>query len=312
MRKLGYMTHTKRPHGLHLHTHPQAFLEDFEAQTGATIAEIVRIAAGTENVVGVILGGSLPLGIGTSASDIDLLVVLDKSVRNCLPKSDAHTKVLHAGTFAEAGERIVRGEVVLMRGGIEINCQILTLQAIVSAAQQLQRGHVSQTPYEFGLLSRLRTGWKLIGAERLRSLLAPLLESDALEVHCTIWYLVGATQELGDARAALEDCPRLALHLGRSAYERAVLAFLASRGFAYVGSKWLRAFEHTRRDTLLGSHAAAVPGADSAFQWLYPNNGRLGEAAAYISEVTDQLATIRAAIEKDRTYAVATAICPQL
>lgn len=302
----------KRPHELFRCMDPKAFARDFSEATGEDVGAVARRASGINAITGVVLGGSIPLGIGTSVSDVDLLVLTDPQIALELPPSGTGG-VLHAGEFSTVRKGLVRGEVVMLCAGIEVNCQLLSQTALADAAAQLEKGRISQTPHEFGHLSRLRTGWVLDGETAMTKTLAPLRTRNTLDLHCSAWYLVAARLGIEDARAALEDSLLLAQHLARGAVEHGVLAWFGSQGFGYVGSKWLRALEPARAATPLGKAAASLPGRTVLPELLFPSSAAdKATAAAYVNASDSYVGKLRKEMESDRRFAVAFALSPQL
>jgi len=302
----------KRPHSLHRSRDAIEFEASFEAETGRGIKGVVRELCREGEPCGVVLGGSLPLGLATPVSDVDLLVLLDDPGSEVLAKASAGSGVLFSGRFAGHGAGIARAEIVAFFSGIEVNCQILSAAAIEDAGRRIARAQVSLTPYEIGLLSRLKTGWTLERNATFDNCCAALLQEEALEIHSTVWYLVGSAQDLEDALAAMADSPMLAMHLGRASAERAVLAYFAAHGFAFVGAKWMRAFEPANGEGPLGRIASELPGGRAALGVLFPALDHDGGAKAYLAEVQGFIKRVREKIERQQAYKIAIALCPQL
>lgn len=311
----------KRPHRLHTCTSADAFPAAFCDETGHSIYDVVARFCGGAVPCGVVLGGSIPLGLGSPASDVDLLILLDPPSTTgngtagngvpALPQQDPRTGVVFSATFAsDGGTRLASGEVVAMMGGVEVNGQLLSAVAVGELIRRGVGARVSLTAHEIGLLSRLKTGWTLLRGPSFDRHCGALLSGNALEIHAVTWYLVGAVQELEDARAAVADSPMLALHLGRSCAERCVLAYFASRGFAYLGSKWLRALEPDSPAHRLRALADGIPGGFAALELMFP--ARDDAAEAYLDRVAALVATTRQVIEQDRAFRIAFSLCPQL
>ena len=121
-----------------------------------------------------------------------------------------------------------------------------------------------------GTAQATSSAWTLLRGPSFERHCGALLGGNALEIHAATWYLVGAVQELEDARTAVADSPMLALHLGRSCAERCFLAYFASRGFAYLGSKWLRALEPDSPAHRLRALADGIPGRTAAVELMFP------------------------------------------
>ena len=299
----------KRLHDLYRCRDAAEFATAFADATGRKVGDVVRELCIVDDPCGIVLGGSLPLGLGTATSDVDLLVLLDNPDGETLTKPSARTGVVFAGRAAEGGGGVACGEVVAFIEGIEVNCQLLSAVSVEHASRRIARAQIALTPYEIGLMSRLKTGWTLERTATFDARCAPLLGDEALELHSAVWYLVGAMQDLEDARAALADCTPLALHLGRSAAERGVLAYFASRGIAYIGAKWLRAFEPAQAAGRVGVLAGDFPGGREALRILFPS---FPDAASYVERVAAFVADLRRDIETLPACRIAIALCPQL
>jgi len=303
-------SHGKRGHGLHTCRTPDAFLARFEFELGTSLPSFVDHFIDRNRLAGVVLGGSIPLGLGTSSSDVDLIVMVDSGEPIEMPTVDPRHGVVFSGAFAGTA-RLDVGEVIVMRDGVEVDVHCVSGPRVVQTAAQVRDGSISLTEHEIGVLSRIKTGWVLDRSGAFDAYCGVLLDDNSLEVRAATWHLVGAFQELEDSQPALSDNIPLALHLGRKCVEKVFAAFFASRGFAFLGGKWMRAHNTDRSHALWPVDDDIRALTRDGLTLLFPNPADV-EPAAYLDRVARFVDLVRTEIEKDMTFKVAFALSPQL
>lgn len=273
------------------------FLELFAASAGISIETVVE-QLGVAGLGSILLVGSIPLGTATSASDIDLLIV---------QKDDVPVVPVRQGaiTVSDCRDAFIELETIQVVNGIEINVQVVSEQRIALICESLSRRRVDLELKEIAVLSRLRSGWLLLGP----SYDLPLaIREGLLDIYCCTRDFAIALNMLEDATAALDDSHVLSLHLGRMAVEKCVTSYFASRHTGYLGTKWLR---------FLSSFVPAEPerGDFSALKesiptLLFPELRASTSASAYIEKVSNFVTQCRRLIERDETFRIALASAP--
>ena len=284
-----------------------------ESALGRPLAAAVADQIAPAQLFAVVAGGSIPLGLASAASDVDLIAITgspdqaeDQGPAAPLPAEFDGTSGLlsHGPRFRE---QIVRLE------HIEIDLVSANYDDLLTTLQTLQRSSVALNLAEIRLLSRLKTGWWLHVAGHHEDALRPLRHSRSLDVRASVWNYVGAVQDYDDAVAALEDAPPLAAHLGRLAVERAVAAYFAATGYAFLGTKWLRllvvAHETPQRVAL--RHRLLELRTFSQ-DLLFPSATTRPAVAAHLQRVRALLIEARTLAETDPMIRVAYARTPLL
>jgi hypothetical protein len=295
----------KKPHSLHLCRTPAEFLASFERTAGRSVDAFVERFARLDRVAASLLVGSIPLGIGSSASDIDIVVLIDgASALRDDARIDEDENIVFTGRSDDETTALVLAEVIAMLGGVEVHLEFILASRIAEWAKQVTEARVSLAAQQVRILGRIKTGWVLSARESSDDVCGALMRDNSLEVHCAVTSFVYALQDLEDARVALAGNVPLALHLGRSCVERCFASCFATKGFAHLGSKWLR-FLKTADESLRRVADAGVP-------LLFPPLGDRAHAESYLNDVADFSAIARDAIQRDTAFRVAFRMCPQI
>ena len=305
----GSMNTLKRPHHLYTCTDSQDFIEKFTAELNLPFGDFLDRFGDGENRSAVLLAGSIPLGLGTGASDVDLMVILDDEDSLSLPPVDAETGVLFSGAFAGTA-RLDVAEAIAIVNGIEIDLHFVSGPRVADASMRIRDDTISLTEHEIGVLSRIKTGWALSTRETFDDYCGALIADNSLEIRTAAWHLIGAMQELEDARAALADYPLLALYLGRRCVEKVFSVFFAAKGFAFLGGKWLRALKPGAIHSLWVGGDEVNTVISHGVKLLFPT--ATDAAAGYLDGVTEFVKQVRSEVEKDLSFKVAFAMSPQL
>lgn len=299
----------KKSHAFHLCPTAEAFLDQFERAAGRPLSAFVGRFAVSDRVAACVLVGSIPLGIGSSASDVDVLVLIDgaDALRDQPRGLDDDEDVVFSGRSDDTSA-LVAAEVIAMIGGVEVDFEFIVGDRVREAARRVTRSRVALAGQEIRILSRLKTGWILQSRSAIDDVCAALRADQSLEVHCAVTNFVFALQDLEDARAALPGDVALALHLGRSCVERGFASYFATKGYAYLGSKWLR--------LLRAPDAALRPLASVGLGLLFPTlDDGAAQVEGYLADVAGFLAVTRDAIQTgtaDKVFRVAFTMCPQV
>lgn len=299
---------SKRRHGLHECVLPDEFLHCLEREAGPPTTWHPSGFIRKESLSGLVLGGSIPLGVGTSASDIDLIAVVaeERDVPSSPPRRDG---VVFTGV--QSNEVIGRStNIVVYANDIEIDIVFISLAGINRAEAASYQTSTSPTSPEMTLLARLQRGWLLFSNEDFKQRIASARANQIIPVRCCVSNFVAALKTLEDAAEALNENTLLALHLGRLSVDRAMQAYLASEGLTYLGNKWLRVMAKTlvrNPDQLKAKILHQSEGL--LFPTLAPEeNG----AARYLDEVCDFLSVLKREIERVPAFRLAFQLCPQI
>src|SRR5262249_51479168 len=160
------------------------------------------------------------------------------------------------------------------------------------------------TENEIMTLSRLSTGWLLWESDDYLTSNGLSLQDRALDVYCCTRHFVMALlyRRKAERALSLEDLP-VALYLGRLSVERAYLAYFASEGFSYLGSKWLSAVGRSRH---AAGGIARHPVLEGNVSLLFPSyDSTLDDAAQYLRSVAEFLTSMRALIEQKTLFRIA-------
>ena len=279
----------------------QDFVNRVRDRTRKGPLELVEPFVARECVDAVVLGGSIPLGIATDVSDIDLLVLVkSEGVLTTPPQSN--TSVFFAGTFGQSSELAAATAVVRVEG-LEFDLQFIPTRRLIELLHAARASRVTFSLLQRQLISRLRTGWLLEPDEW--PVPSDVLRDDSFDIHCALHSMITAYRSVVDAKVALQDHPLLALMMGRHSVEKAFEAYFASQGFSALGLKWLR-FLRRHVDTLPENQVGAMPAALAARgeNLLLPDRD-FTLAAGYVTAVEQFVGEVRAVLETRVKYRVA-------
>jgi hypothetical protein len=305
-----YTTMDRGSHSLHESLDAADLSARFEASTAISIKEVVDAVVSSEAPRAIFAVGSLPLGMGSSGSDIDLIVLVDS--RDAL--RDAASAVANNPeqlTFASDSDPLLAGVFLNMFEGVLVDLHVAIAPAIHDIYARLRRRGPDLSETEVRTLGRLSTGWLLGQSEGYLDRHSALLSDPALAIYCTTKHYVGALHQRSKATRALnsEDIP-LALQHGRSAIEMTYLAYLASEGLTYLGMKWLAQIGHARG---AAERKARHPVLSEGIPLLFPSYPATHrETVDYLPRVSAFMTAIRAVIEQKTLYRIAFGACAQI
>ena len=297
-------------HRLHECLSAQEFLAQFEATTARSLGSISGQVIADEAPRAVFLVGSLPLGIGSSTSDIDLLVLVDD--RSVVRRSEG----LASNTdqrleFTNDADTLLAGMFVSLQQGILIDLQVAVTPTVSAIYQRLRRRGPELNEVETRTLGRLSTGWLLWQTPDYLERHGLALRDPALGVYCATKHFVSALIHHRKASNALaRGYVPLVLELARTGVEAAYLAYLASEGLNGLGSKWLAQLGIARDATERLTHHPVLA---QGIPLLFPHVGlSMEDTAHYLERVRSFIASIRALIEQKLLYRIAFKACPQI
>lgn len=228
------------PHDLHLATTAGDFAQRFARRLGKSAEECARWFSPPDNNLAIVTAGSIPLGIGTQVSDLDMIVVVSSLQDVVSDQLDPRAHATFVGRVAEDGSAALHLNVVLMFEGVELDWHFIPVHRLRRLLAGVAVADMMLESENIRLLSRLMLGWTLASQTSYECDIGEELRSSPLSLRCAVKYWVAAAKALRGAEAALaEDLP-LALHLARGCVEKAFEAYFAARGFPMVGDKWLR------------------------------------------------------------------------
>lgn len=298
------------PHTLYQCRSVEEFRVRFEATTGRSVQQITEGLTTSDTPRAIFSVGSIPLGMGTRGSDVDVIVLIDS--RETLSGDAVHAanNSQHA-SFVNENDALLGGVFIQLLGGVLVDVQVAMIPAIRDIYTRLRRRSPELNEIEIRILGRLRTGWLLWETDGYLERNAVDFNDRTLAVYCCTRNFVAALTHQRKAAKALElnDVP-LVLHLGRSSVEMAYLAYFASEGFLHLGVKWLAqlGFAQGAQERL-----ARHPLLKQNLQLLFPGfSSTQAEAAQYLREVGTFLTSIRGMIEKQVLFRIAFSACPQI
>lgn len=301
----------KRRHALNECRDADDFLANFHSRLGTDLANYLRRLVPGLGEFTAWLVGSIPAGVATPVSDIDILVSVPTQTPLRLPSSRSSPAMLYSGDQHARLDSLHLGDLVMLVDGIEVDFSFISADGLDDLCRQVERGG-SLTSQQILVLSRAMRGWRLTGPTSSGASLSELRESRSLETHCTVRYLVGAFKHVEDAAAALPDEPLLACHLARLCVEKCFEAALASQGELAVGVKWLRrlarASKGTESEALMLRELRRV-----GETLLFPRDATDAPAAAeHVRSAHSFFQQTVAVIGHDVAIRIAIRSCPQL
>jgi len=233
-----YNVDERAPHTLYQCRDAEEFCLRFEAVTGCPVQQIPDDVVSSTAPKAIFLVGSVPLGMATSSSDLDLVVLVDS--RNALLNRDVSMANTHQQLeFSNDADPLLAGMFLSLKAGILLDVQVAITPMIHCIQRRLRRKGPELSENEIRTLGRLGTGWLLWQSDSYLEGNAVVLSDPALNVYCCTKNLVSALIHRRKALKALDfEDMVLALNLGRSSVELAYLAYFASEGLPYLGAKW--------------------------------------------------------------------------
>jgi hypothetical protein len=304
-----YTTMERGAHALHECRNAEEFRVAFEATTGQTIEQVVSRVVSPTAPTATFAVGSLALGMGTSGSDVDLIVLVESADALL---HDAGSLANNAQELEYSSEsRLLRGIFLKMYQGVLVDLSVVITSEIHRVYQRLRRRGPELSEIEIRILGRLSSGWLLSQTDGYMDRNASILKDPALPIYCCTREYVSALHQISKAERALAraDLP-LALQHARESVEYCYIAYFASEGLTYLGSKWLAqlghahgAAERLERHPLLGEGIAL----------LFPHYPTpVAAASDYLKNVARFLTSMRQLIERKSMFKIAFSACPQV
>lgn len=295
----------KRTHTLWASGSADEFVARVGAELGLDIDTLLARFASPERVLLAVVGGSIPLGMGNPASDVDLLLIVDstETLPEVAPSSRSHV------VFRSHPDALVVVEATTIVNAVEVDAQIVLRARLHELLGRVSRGQAALTQEERTVLSRLASGWRLAGDGTKAS---SLWSSDwrmSLGVFCATRDYVFALKMFEDAVAEAATQPSLCLHLGRLATEFGYRAFFSSRGYTAPGNKWMLLLD-PRHDFRTRHLEGTRLGAAAALN--FPAMSDAAGAVRYLRDVADFLVDVRLTMERDAAMKIALRVCAQV
>jgi hypothetical protein len=287
----------------------QEFSKRFEATTGRSVLQVTDEIVGATTARAVFLVGSLPLGMGSRSSDIDLIVLVDDKA--AIQEPDRISNTQRRLAFSNESDPLRGGEFLTVFNGVMVDVTVVIASAITRISASLRRRGPELSEKEILTLGRLSTGWLLWQSDGYLERSALKLKDPAFDVYCCTKSYVSAVHLLQKGLKAIEvrDIP-LILHLGRASVEAAYLAYFASEGLSYLGVKWLAQVGHAvGAADRVRKHRILKQGVSLLFP-LYTAD--LSDATNYLEAVSEFLAALRSLIEQRTLFRIAFTACPQI
>jgi hypothetical protein len=304
-----YTVNEPRPHTLHECGTADEFCVAFERAASIGVAQIAGDVVAPGTPLAIFLVGSIPLGMATSGSDIDLIALVDnRAALRAIEHNSANND--QRLEYASEGDTLLAGMFANLRAGILVDLQVAITPTIRRIHTSLRRRGPELSDSEVRTLGRLSTGWLLWQSDAYLERNCVALKDPALDVYCCTKSFVSALIHRRKAGKALDlGEVQLALHLGRSAVEMAYLAYFASDGIPYVGAKWLMLIGRTRDAR---ERTTRHPLLRDGVQLLFPADDSIAAAAQFLSDVQIFLKSMRCLIEQKVLYKIAFSACPQI
>lgn len=305
-----YSSMERAPHSLHESRTPEEFCARFAAATGRSIRQVVDPVVQSSQPQAVFAVGSLALGMGSSGSDVDLIVLVDG--KSALVEGQHHiANSAQELEFSSASDLLLAGIFLSVHAGILVDLHVAITPAIHRIYSRLRRRGPELNETEIRTLGRLSSGWLLYQSDGYVERNSSIVKDPALAVYCCTKEFVSALHQIAKAVRAL-DCDDIPLSLqhGRSSIEAAYLAYFASEGLPYLGSKWLAQIGHARSgEERLNRHPLLKQGIPLLFP-QYPSSAP--QTRQYLQSVSEFLASMRALIEQKTLFRIALNACPQV
>ena len=298
------------PHTLYECRTAEEFRVRFETTTGCPVQRVTDDLLRSMAPRALFSVGSIPLGMGTRGSDVDMIVLVDSKEAF----ESVNGSVLNGSqgaAFLNDSDPLVAGSFLQLCAGVLVDIQVAIAPAIGDIYARLRRRSPELSETEVRILGRLRTGWLLWETEGYLERRSISSNDRTLPVYCCTRNFVTALTHQRKAAKALElHDVILALQLGRACAEMAYLAYFASEGLVYLGVKWLAQLGFARGAQ---ERLARHPLLKQNLQLLFPVFGSTeAEAALYLRQIGEFLSSIRGLIEEQILFRIAFKACAQI
>ena len=297
-------------HTLHECRTAEEFRASFEAATGRQVQQVADDLIPSAMPKAIFVAGSIPLGMGTRGSDVDIIVLIDDRdtfIQGNVPiaNNDQEAK------FCNEVDSLLAGTFLKLHAGILVDMQVAITPAIHSIYSRLRRRSPELSETEIRILGRLRTGWLLWESEGYLQQRTVNVNDPTLPIYCCTRNFVTALTHQRKAAKALElHDVHLALQLGRAAAEMAYLAYFASDGLVYLGAKWLAQLGFARGAR---ERVTRHPLLQHGVRFLFPEfDSTETDTARYLQEIKEFVIAIRGLIEQQVIFRIAFETCAQI
>jgi hypothetical protein len=297
-------------HTLHESADVQELQQRFESRTGYPIRAVVDRFVLPSAPKAVFAAGSIPLGMGASGSDIDLIVMVDDESA-ITPRERQNANTPTELEFASSSNLLLPGIFLSMHEGVLVDLHVAVTPVIHGIYARLRRRGPDLNETEMRTLGRLASGWLVFETQGYLAQHGSVLKDTALPVYCCTKQFVSALHEISKARRALAcaDSP-LALHHACRSIENAYLAWFASEGMTYLGAKWLAQVGYARG---AAERMARYPLLAAGIPLLFPRYpASVPEITVHLNDVANFLKAMKALIEEKTLYRIAFKACAQM
>lgn len=299
----------KASHGIHTSRTVERFCTRFEAETKCHPANLVDDILRPDYRRAIFVAGSIPMGMATSISDIDFIVLVD-SADAILPGATSRKNSDSALTFSNDGDPLSIGHFIHLINGIEVDINIVLVSKIEGITQRLKLPGPELSDGEVLTIGRLKTAWLISKSDGFLDHWDSFLSDHSFEVLCATRFYWMSLKMLEKSRkaASMQDIP-VSLYLARISAECVFWAYFASRGFCALGTKWLKFV--TVFD--FNGDADAKQLFSDSIPLVFPQfHMDAAERERHFETIVRFQRSGRATIEKDIRYKIAFAVCPQI
>jgi hypothetical protein len=254
-----------------------------------------------------LISGSIPLGIGSKASDLDFVVLVNNYDDILIKDKIDDSQVLHSTSMEWQFSKFV---CTLVLRGAELDFEFISYQDVQSAIGRINKGSYWPSENEVRILDRIKNGWLLAIPEGDVSF--DLIKKEnfvGLEIQCLTKDFVVALKYMEDATASIEANSHLACYLARFSIEHASLCYLASFGYCNIGKKWILFLQHCTQSGMCDKNLE-----DEILKLLFENTKDANfSTQEYLKSISELLARIKDQIcRKKKLHNIAFATCPQI
>jgi hypothetical protein len=287
----------KRPHTLHRCTTVEELiraLRKLDIDPVSLVSEFVKPSFD----IGILITGSIPWGVATGVSDLDILALL--------PSGDALKKkrreipggvVKYLPSFAAN-----MLEISLFVSGIEIDVLCIVNPAVASEVEPerirdaawLHEHHPGED-----VLMRLATGW-VVDGQRVVDRWKTHYQTDHLRSKWMAVEFTTATKDLEDMQAGIGLAAGHVAAIGAYAVMHLLHALMAYQGAYCTSVKWMLRIEQLIDTADPEMRQVLIRGRELAFPTLLQG---VAEERAYVERVLDYCGVVRGILSRDEAMA---------
>ncbi|MGA4605127.1 hypothetical protein [Pseudoalteromonas maricaloris] len=215
------------------------FLDRFRENTKVDLQTLINKIANDTAVDSAYIVGSIPVGVGSRISDVDIYVIINKDINGGNFAPDVLNMAEQVKWYSSDDDPLVIGEAIFIINGVKVDVELLRASGIESMCNRLGSSHTLLSDSDINVFGKIRAGWALpfpsgeLG-EKLSS------KEKAFDIYVTTKCLFTAISWFNKSMIVSGNTYVHSVLLARYAVEQCFSAYFASIGYAALRAKWVQ------------------------------------------------------------------------